>query len=142
MERAPIWGRVVCINTKMCRQAGGWRLILPARRIGKSIRLGSQSERSHDDREGGMDPAYLVIGKLLAVGILFGVFRRRRATKRSYGGWIGLGLILLLAAGLVISGFQGSNVATWMFGVGLMVVIPVLFTLAVGSAIGALLGRR
>jgi|GEM_PF-1793272 len=91
-----------------------------------------------------MDPAYFSIAAVVGVGALFGFLRSRnvRASRGVGGGWIGLAVILALVAGLIISGLAGAESMTWLFGLALMVAIPIMAFLAVGSAIGSSLRRR
>ena len=85
-----------------------------------------------------MDPGYITILVLVAVGVLYGRHKKVQAPlKKSNSGWKGLGVLAVLIAGLVIASSVGSETLTWMFGLSLMIAIPLMLVFAIGSAIGA-----
>ena len=89
-----------------------------------------------------MDPGYFTVIAIVAVGVAYGVHRRRRPSSKSNGGWRGLGILAVLFAGLLIAAHLGNESLTWFFGLSLMAVVPIMFFLAIGSAIGRRLGRH
>jgi hypothetical protein len=91
-----------------------------------------------------MDSAYLVLGAVVGAGWLYGIVASRRPKQGSKSGpYASLGLVGVLVAGLVVAGAPRNESLTWLFGLSLMVVGPLLLFLAIGKFIGsAMSGRR
>ena len=91
-----------------------------------------------------MDTGYLVLGAIVGVGVLYGVASSRRPKQGSKSGlYASLGLVGVLVVGLVVAGALRNEALTWLFGLSLMVVGPLLLFLAIGRFIGsAISGRR
>lgn len=89
-----------------------------------------------------MDSGYFTVIAIVAVGVAYGLYRRRRPSGKSNGGWRGLGVLVVLFAGLLIAAQFGNESLTWFFGLSLMAVVPIMFFFAIGSAIGRRLGRH
>lgn len=88
-----------------------------------------------------MDPGYITLGSVLIIGGLSGFFHSKREGQRGYGGWVDLAVLGVLIGGLIFSGLSGNESLTWIFGWALMVALPVMFLLGIGSVIGSLLRR-
>ena len=89
-----------------------------------------------------MDPAYLIFLTALVIGLCFGIRRAKRQAKRKdRGGWFGAGLLVVLTVGLVVAAKTGHESLVWLFGIALMVALPVMLFLAIGSAIGSFIGQ-
>jgi hypothetical protein len=85
-----------------------------------------------------MDAGYITIIVLLAVGVAYGMRKRPQAPPTtSDDAWKGLGVIVALIAGLVVANATGSEGLTWVFGLSLMIAVPLMFFFAIGSAIGS-----
>lgn len=85
-----------------------------------------------------MDPAYITILLLLAVGIVYGIRKKKPApAKKSSDGWKGLGVLGVLTGGLIVASTMGNEGLTWIFGLSLMAAVPIMIFFAIGSAIGA-----
>lgn len=89
-----------------------------------------------------MDRAYYTILALTALGFAYSFLRRKSpAQKKSVSGWVGLGVIGFLMLGLMLGGITRQETLTWVFGLALMVVIPAMFFLAIGSGIAKVFRR-
>jgi hypothetical protein len=90
-----------------------------------------------------MDPGYFTVLAIVVAGLVYSLYRGRRPSPSGRsGGWFGLTVLAVLFAGLFISARLGSELLTWLFGLSLMAIVPIMFFLAVGSAIGQRLGRH
>jgi hypothetical protein len=91
-----------------------------------------------------METGYLVLRAVVGVDVVYGVVSSRRPKQGSKSGlYASLGLVGVLVAGLVAAGALGNEKLTWLFGLSLMVVGPLLLFLAIGKFIGsAISGRR
>lgn len=76
------------------------------------------------------------------IGVAWGLIRGKRHPGKGRGGWWGLGVLAALVAGLFISAQLGRESLVWFFGLSLMVAVPIMFFLALGSAIGRRLSRQ
>jgi peptidoglycan/LPS O-acetylase OafA/YrhL len=88
-----------------------------------------------------MDRGYFTLLAIVAVGVAYGLYRARRPPRTSRSGWVGLGVLGVLSAGLFLAAQAGSESLTWPFGLSLMAIVPIMFFLAIGSAVGSFLGR-
>jgi len=83
-----------------------------------------------------MDRAYPTILALVAIGVAYAFFHKKKsAPKNNVSGWFGLGIIGFLLLGLVLAGVSGHETLCWFFGLALMVTIPAMFFLAMGAGI-------
>lgn len=90
-----------------------------------------------------MDRGYLTIVGLLVVGIAYGLLKKKRPNeKKSNSGWVGLLILGVPFAGLVVAGAMGNENLTWLFGLALMVALPLLLFFAIGSAVGGVFNRE
>ena len=91
-----------------------------------------------------MDISNFIIPGLLIVGVAYGFFGKKpiedeepKDEKKSDSGQAGLIVLGVLMGGLVIAGSAGSENWAHIFGVSLMVVIPIMMFLAIGSSVGS-----
>jgi len=89
-----------------------------------------------------MDPGYLPLMGVVVAGVAYGLYRARRPSrKRSNSGRMALALVAALVVGLLVSAQFGNTSLVWLFGLSLMVALPLMLFLAIGTAVGARLGR-
>ena len=88
-----------------------------------------------------MDRKYFPLIAIVAIGVAYGLYRGRRPSPKNNGGWLNLGILAVLLAGLLIAAQVGNEFLTWFFGLSLMAIVPIMFFLAIGSAMGRRLGR-
>ena len=88
-----------------------------------------------------MDSGYFTIIALVAVGVLYRLYRAKRPHEKGQAGWVGFGVLAILAAGLFFAARAGSESLTWLFGLSLMAAVPIMLFIAIGSAVGSLFGR-
>jgi len=62
--------------------------------------------------------------------------------RRTNTGWHGLGILVLLFAGLWVSGQAGNEPAAYGFGIAISLALPIMLLLGVASAIGRAMGKR
>jgi heme A synthase len=81
---------------------------------------------------------------ILALGVILGFLRTRNSkeekdrTSKGRSGIITAMLILaIMIGGLVVSSYLRNETMTFVFGIGLMLVIPLMVVFAIGNAIGA-----
>lgn len=89
-----------------------------------------------------MDRDLLVILGLLATGFAWGLLKKPKRPGASIPVKVGLGLLGVLAAGLALAITLKIEVLAWVFGLSLMVAIPLLILLAIGTAIGRLVRKQ
>ena len=68
--------------------------------------------------------------------------RSRPEAKRSNAGWYGLGVLVLLIAGLWASGQAGNETAAYGFGFALSLALPIMLLVGVASALGRAMRKR
>lgn len=89
-----------------------------------------------------MDTGYFAILGLIAAGIAYSLLRKKHPGQKTSSGWIGLGIIAALIVGLVVATNFGNESLTWLFGLSLMLALPLMVFLAIGSAIGSVIRRQ
>lgn len=62
--------------------------------------------------------------------------------RRTNTGWYGLGILVLLFAGLWVSGQASNEPAAYGFGIAISLALPIMLLLGVASAIGRAMGKR
>ncbi len=62
--------------------------------------------------------------------------------RRSRGGWYGLGVLVLLFAGLWLAGNAGNEPIAYGFGIAIVLALPALLVVGAATAIGSVIRRR
>jgi hypothetical protein len=89
-----------------------------------------------------MDRGYFTLIGVVVAGVAYGLYRARHPSRKSSNsGRMAFAFVAVLVVGLLVSAHFGNESLTWFFGLSLMVVLPLMLFLAIGTAIGSSLGR-
>ncbi len=89
-----------------------------------------------------MDRGYFTIIGLLAIGIVYGILRKKRADKKSNSGWIGLVVLVGILLCFFLVGKFGDEKTGFLVGMAAMFVLPIMFFVAIGAGIASLFRKK
>lgn len=69
-------------------------------------------------------------------------YRSAHAAKHSKASWYGLGILVLLFAGLWTSGQAGNEPAAYGFGIAIALALLIMLLVGIASAIGRAMRKR
>lgn len=88
-----------------------------------------------------MDRGYLTLLGLLAIGVVYGLLRKKRSQTKSTSRWVNFAVVCGLLAGLFLVGKFGDDNTGFLVGLAFMVIVPILFFVALGSGLASMLRR-
>lgn len=90
-----------------------------------------------------MSVALVIILSVIIASIAYARgYRSTHEAKTSNAGWYGLGLLVVLFAGLWASGGAGNESAAYGFGIALALSLPIMLLVGFASAIGRAMRKR